>query len=1166
MRLHNLELQAFGPYATLQRIDFDRLAGAGLFLLEGPTGAGKTTILDAITFALYGGLAGQDSAADRLVSDFADPETEPMVRLEFSVAGVRHLITRVPEHQRLKRRGQGHTTAPMQVHLQRQQDCRWVSVSSNKAEVGDLITTVVGLNLAQFTQVMLLPQGEFARFLRSDDDTRRALLTKLFGTQLYDKITAELDQRRAEALAARQVADAQVAAAVSAAAEAAGLDADSRAELIVMAAADRAVRFKQVSDELAARIAVTGSALELAAEEVVRAQAAEEEATGRAARTARLRTALMRLAEHEAGRDEYEQRAATLDAARRAEPVRPLLAALTDANKEADNARRDLRTHLTTAEQAAIAAASGAGSDGLSAGHVGAVSAALLDAGGGAGSGGLSAGHVGAASAALLGAAGAGGGAGSGGLSAGPVGAAFAPHLDAAGAGGGPGSASPFSHLDSESASGGGGERYRGLSSLDQVGVDRGRVRAAGKRAAGWAEAGQREAASLEQFFLAESRLFDLEGEVAGLGLAAGAAGREIEGLESGRRELPGRIEAVQDDLERARNVAAGAQAARRELAELARVGAAARELAGLEPRLAGLEAASRDAVRAHQRAVDTHQAAMDARLAGIAAELAAGLGAGAACPVCGSASHPSPARPGTESVTAEVVAEARRRRDSAALARERAEREHAELGREVAGFAAVAGGRELEELAAEEAALGERVAAAESALAEVSGLEEGLAGLRAELEQLGQELVDAAGRRAGVLEAWRRGESELAELRGKLELAARPFGCVADKHAAVGRAALADLALAGAFDELAGALDAEDRVRRRAEDEALASGFGPGAGRGLGSGGGVGSGAGAGVGGDGGLGRGGGGLSAGESGMLPFDFGEGAAALEAAALAVRGPQEQGRLDRQVTAWVTALAELRAAVGAPELAGLDPESSDEAKEAARRAVAALDRARQAEQETRSALDASLASSDRLRERMAEVSGAEADLEALTTSTAPVIYLAGLAKGVDGHRRVALTTYVLRHWFEQVVAAANVRLAVMSSGRYELRRVDEGESRRQRVGLTLSVIDRYTGEERSPRSLSGGEAFYTSLALALGLADVVRAEAGGIDLETLFIDEGFGSLDEQTLDQVLGVIDELRDRGRAVGIVSHVADLKERITERLEIRRLPDGSSTARVVA
>ncbi|MEP7024171.1 MAG: SbcC/MukB-like Walker B domain-containing protein, partial [Actinomycetota bacterium] len=166
----------------------------------------------------------------------------------------------------------------------------------------------------------------------------------------------------------------------------------------------------------------------------------------------------------------------------------------------------------------------------------------------------------------------------------------------------------------------------------------------------------------------------------------------------------------------------------------------------------------------------------------------------------------------------------------------------------------------------------------------------------------------------------------------------------------------------------------------------------------------------------------------------------------------------------------------------------------------------------------------------------------------------------------GHRRVALTTYVLRHWFGQVVAAANLRLAVMSSGRYELKRIDEGENKRQRAGLTLSVIDRHTGEERSPKSLSGGETFYTSLALALGLADVVKAEAGGVDLDTLFIDEGFGSLDPDTLDQVLGVIDDLRDRGRAVGIVSHVADLKDRIAERLEVRRLPDGSSTVRVVA
>jgi exonuclease SbcC len=166
----------------------------------------------------------------------------------------------------------------------------------------------------------------------------------------------------------------------------------------------------------------------------------------------------------------------------------------------------------------------------------------------------------------------------------------------------------------------------------------------------------------------------------------------------------------------------------------------------------------------------------------------------------------------------------------------------------------------------------------------------------------------------------------------------------------------------------------------------------------------------------------------------------------------------------------------------------------------------------------------------------------------------------------GQRRVNLTTYVLRHWFEQVVSAANVRLAGMSSGRYELVRVDEGTSRAERTGLTLRVLDRHTGEQRSTRSLSGGETFYTSLALALGLADVVRAEAGGVDLDTLFIDEGFGSLDPDTLDDVMAVIDELRGHGRTVGIVSHVSELKHRIAERIEVRRLPDGSSALRVVA
>src|SRR5260370_20479014 len=195
MRLHRLELQAFGPYATPQRIDCDRLASGGLFLLEGPTGAGKTTVLDAITFALYGGLAGEDAAAAGLHSHFAAPALEPSVTCEFSVRGVRYLICRVPEHRRPKRPGHGYTTAPMRVHLQRRECGRWVSMTSNNAEAGDLIADLVGLSRAQFPQVLLPPQGEFARFLRCDDDARRAVLTRLFRAGLYEEITPDLDRR-----------------------------------------------------------------------------------------------------------------------------------------------------------------------------------------------------------------------------------------------------------------------------------------------------------------------------------------------------------------------------------------------------------------------------------------------------------------------------------------------------------------------------------------------------------------------------------------------------------------------------------------------------------------------------------------------------------------------------------------------------------------------------------------------------------------------------------------------------------------------------------------------------------------------------------------------------------------------------------------------------------
>jgi DNA repair protein SbcC/Rad50 len=994
MRLHSLELTAFGPYAQAQQIDFGRLSSSGLFLLEGPTGSGKTTILDAITFALYGGLAGDESAEDRLRSHFAAPDAEPSVSLEFSVRGVRHRLTRVPEHRRPKRRGDGFTTAAAHVHLQRHEGGGWVSLSANKAEAGEMITELIGLNRAQFTQVMLLPQGQFAKFLQAADDERRVLLSKLFGTQLYDRITAELDRRRAAAIRQRQDAEAAIGAATSAAAEAAGLNAEARASLLELPGPERATHLKQVAADLAQAAAVSAEGLEVAAAEAAARLAACERERQQARLMARLTEALRRLREHEDSRPGHDQRAARLAAARRAEPVRPLLAALAEAHQVAGEARGGLLRLI--------------------------------------------------------------------------------PDPD-----------------DTMLAGGGGAQAF---------------VRA---------EAAEKDAASLQYLADAEAAL---PGRVTALRAgqqAVANAADLVRALEAARAGLPAQIAVLGEQLAAARLQEAGLGAAREQQAALMRRAAAAADLAGLEPALTSQNAALLDAVDTHQQLTQAHLQLMAARLEGMAAELAGQLADGCACPVCGSTAHPAPAQAAGGLVSDQDLAAAAARRDAAGAARAQLTRERDDLAAAVAASAAVADGGTVDGLAAAAAAVGDLVAAAEQAAADVSRLEADLAGRHAEQQQVAAELQAAAAALATARAQAAAAETDLSQLQDELAGAAQGHPSVTQRQAALRRAASTNRSLAAALDRLAAALADEQRARERAEREAAERDF---------------------------------------------------ATAELASSALLGPDGQAALDEQVSAWAARLAALRSAAAADDLAGLDAGQADAVQAAAQAAAGLLARAQEAEQEVRAARDAAQARVGRLHQRLAEVQNAQDALDQLQEDTSAVIRLAGLAKGMDGHRRMALTTYVLRQWFGQVVAAANVRLGAMSAGRYELRRTDESGTRRERTGLTLVVVDRHTGAERSPRSLSGGETFYTSLALALGLADVVKAEAGGVDLDTLFIDEGFGTLDTETLDQVMAVIDELRDRGRVVGIVSHVADLKDRVAERLEVRRLADGSSVARVVA
>lgn len=175
-------------------------------------------------------------------------------------------------------------------------------------------------------------------------------------------------------------------------------------------------------------------------------------------------------------------------------------------------------------------------------------------------------------------------------------------------------------------------------------------------------------------------------------------------------------------------------------------------------------------------------------------------------------------------------------------------------------------------------------------------------------------------------------------------------------------------------------------------------------------------------------------------------------------------------------------------------------------------------------------------------------------------------LSNTANGnVSGKEKIMLETYIQMSHFNRIIARANTRFMMMSGGQYELKRRETAENLRSQSGLELDVIDHYNGSIRSVRTLSGGESFQASLALALGLSDEIQSEAGGIQLDAMFIDEGFGSLDEETLDQAVKALLNLADGNRVVGIISHVAELKERIEKQIIVTKQKSDGSTVKLI-
>jgi DNA repair protein SbcC/Rad50 len=1061
MRLHRLEITAFGPFAGTETIDFDDVGASGLFLLHGPTGAGKTTVLDAVCFALFGQVPGsRGSARLRLRSDHAPADREPRVRLELTLAGRRLEVVRRPEWQRPKRRGSGTTRAPASTTVRELMGGQWVPHTSRNDEAGHLLQQLVGMGVDQFTKVVLLPQGEFAAFLRADAESRRSLLSRLFDIDRYTGVETWLaDQRR---LLGRDVeaADRRAGELLSRALEAAaGLPQPSGPKAVGPSDAVLDDDLPKGAEVEQKPLLVVGGLVQVAEvasraceaqllrceERVAASRHALTVGTALAEHQQRWASATTRLAQLDAAAPAMDEDRSRLAAARRAVPLGPLLAARDEAATRWRRAVLEVGEALSLAPVAASLRRDGGEPDAVGDLRIG-----------------------------------------------GDAGDPAAMH------------ASIVAALPDAAACDGRRAHLQGrLAVLDRAASRLDAWRAAHAAVSRLTEAVASASRARHQ---AQAELDEARGV-----LDASAA--SLTGLRADLPELEPRRSAV----ETARRVLQHAQ-----------------ERATVHEELASREIRRQEAVDRDQQAREQLLLVRERRLQAVAADLALHLEPDSPCPVCGSREHPAPRQTADEHVDEAAEQGCARAAEAARVERERAGVELAALQARAAALAALCGG--LDVAAAETAVQKSEVDLdrAEAAHRDHATAEAAHASASTVVAQLVERVE-------GVARAHHDATSGLQEAQGRLQLlddelwsvltadlapdprddTPRPPGPSTDHTGRVP----ADLA--AAFDDLL----------RQAEDELTA-------------------------------------LGALSRARAQLD----AAYAEYAALQDRIEQtatERGfdDLADAAASLMTAdqLQQLAASLEAHDqqrvqvLAELAlPRVVEASTQPAPDLVAIQAALEQAEVDLRRAT-AEQALAERgasaLRRLESELAAHELAADDLRQSFARLDELSRCVDGTGGGNtlRMRLSAYVLAARLEQVAAAATERLAVMSGGRYALVHSAELAKGGGRSGLSLRVVDGWTGVERDTATLSGGESFLASLSLALGLADVVQAEAGGARIETLFVDEGFGTLDDDTLDEVMTVLDGLRDGGRTVGVVSHVPELRRRIPARVEVVKERDGS-------
>lgn len=1029
-----LTLCAFGPFAEEAHISFDRLGSAGLFLITGDTGAGKTTLFDAIVFALYGETSGSRRRADGMRSDFAPPDVPTYVELTFSHRGQRYTLRRNPGgYERRSKRGGG--------VVQEKPDATLLypdgTVTSGARAVTERVTALLGMDERQMKQICMIAQGEFLNLLLAKDEERRAVFRRVFDTDFYVDVQRALKEREKglkEQITGQELTIVQTLRELE---EILSLDHptvhDAPEAIGKLKQTHRADRQRQMQ-------------LQQEAETAQRAAGEFSEQ-------------LVQIQADNALLDTLEQ---------------------AKAHAETLHARRGEMEALTRRCEKAKAA----------------------DA-----------------------------------LSAGPLGA-LTREQDALGA------------LQSQGAA----LRLQRDEACEQLtALARTRDEACER---------EEEAARFQAEAARIASQLPLYEQAAACGIQAERAEQALRAARLAQENRTQREAQIRQTLAALRDsIESGTKAG----LEAERLRSALESGQNRQKRLEALSAKTAEGAREQENyknacaAFERAQAAYDdarARTAALedafyqaqAGLLAEKLEEGKPCPVCGATHHPHRAALAPDAVTQQQLAQAKRSKDAlekkrqdsaggAQAARARLDALHTQVQAEIRelfeGGIAQGGGldaavrAELERLNAEltrlKAALAEREAAlarakqAEiergrlekeqtdlrsaslegqhallKAQAESARLHEAAQSLRAQLtftsrERAQKAMDDASARQAAILNASRQAQEALSKQNAACEaLKAR----LRDNESAL--------------------LEAEARAREarmKFNDALAASGF--------------------------------------ES---ETDF-------EAARLS-REAVEQAQAELESyraeclrcegeLAQLTAQAEGRRRMDAPAVQARR-DAAQEAARAAQKQLADL----QADMRQRAYL------LSRLEETYVRWQGTQGNY-------AQARRLASMASGeVNGPQgqRLSFEQYVQVYYFTQVLEAANARLLGMSGGRYRLLRKETALDRRTNDALGLDVLDHYTGKVRDAGSLSGGESFLASLALALGLSDVIQRRTGGVQVETLFIDEGFGSLDEEALEQAMTVLEGLTTQSNLVGIISHVSALKERIERKIVVTKSMTGSS------